>query len=351
MLTNEVYAEQMNVITRHGSVTFLMFRLDHVRYFDGDCNRTAVLAYLINTLRVKSSRLKGVEVLKRNDLWFKCPFRTILRNFNMGKSRLRSVLAELVKTGVVEMKHRAGNVLWVRVSAEVLNKIEKGKAPEGTTSEVRKSSGSKTGFQKSDYRTSEVTESDFPLIQEPKEEKNVAGQACNGASASTSNGQSGNQRRKVKLSFFPDKSVAPKEEQFCARLAKHVRDGLKKAGKLVGNENISSWINRAGDLLAFVIDRNDFDREQAEYYLWDLFTDHLANIQDEFQPKIYCIPELKARGDKSSGILRMEDARKRRNRKGRGREDGKESTEQRLIEEVVIVDGKRITRSRWEWVE
>lgn len=126
MLSNEEFRlENQTIDNTRGSV-YLQFRLDHVKFFKGDCTTVTVLSLIINKRWLKQQYSESANFLQRNDGWFKCPGKEIQNTLCISEDRQQKSITKLVESGVIEIQRREGNNTWVRIVRKQLDAINSG---------------------------------------------------------------------------------------------------------------------------------------------------------------------------------------------------------------------------------
>lgn len=143
MLDKVAYQKQMGVILDHSGGNFYLIRPEHSRYLNGDGNAVLILSYILNLLRMKNSNTKDRKRLRQEEMWFRCPAGLIQQTLGMWDKKQRRAIRALEDSQLLELSHRAGKVLWVKVNTDTLESVSDGTA-------INKSSSVKTTDPESD---------------------------------------------------------------------------------------------------------------------------------------------------------------------------------------------------------
>lgn len=260
MISDQAYNDYMDCILSQTDYWFFQFRLDHVRFFKGDCNLAAVLAYLLNLLKMKHSKPKEREILQENDLWFRCPAKQIEEHFGMTHRRRERIIKSLVDHKIIQTKHRKGNFLWIKVDANLLNE-----GREKPPFEKPRKGGSK----KPRKGVTETPKGGLPIYTN-----------------NTSKNLSNNDGFAVGEKDFHSNGVHKKTK--ISKIAEELSDllyvELNKVGKILRKPHLPSWEKEIKALIVDLRRRDDKKPSEILEYLKTSILTHVSHLNEQYWP-------------------------------------------------------------------
>src|SRR5688500_16456269 len=105
---------------------FMPVRNNFFESFQGDWGMVIVLAKILNILSMIEKCKGDREKMIRHEMWFPCPVKRLKKELVANENRLTRIIKKLESCGVVETEHRTGNIQWVRINIEGLDKVRGG---------------------------------------------------------------------------------------------------------------------------------------------------------------------------------------------------------------------------------
>jgi hypothetical protein len=114
-LISEDFARQIKLLTSRDK-GWGKFYWSFMRLLNGDAAAAVVLSYVRN--RAAAQAKKCPEKLAHHRMFVRCPASEMQRVLCMGEWKQRAAVRKLADAGLIALKPRAKNVLWVRFNVD-----------------------------------------------------------------------------------------------------------------------------------------------------------------------------------------------------------------------------------------
>jgi len=104
---------------------FLKIHFRVIQFFNGDCNRAVLLAFILNKLSMRLKDRKDRKLLKRSGYWLRCPVKNIIHDLGMFGNKITRHIIKLRDLGAIEIKHGKGNTQWVKIRLDWMKNIHR----------------------------------------------------------------------------------------------------------------------------------------------------------------------------------------------------------------------------------
>ncbi len=292
-MNTENYDKRMKIVNGICGNRYTPLYFSHMQYLKGDGSAGAVLAFLLNLLRMKDENPKDKAQLIKHNMWFCCPAKDIQEQYNMGEDRQRTAIKTLVNTGLIKTQKRKGNILWIRMQYKQL-KIASSKPETGNprncqpeTGNPRNRNGEPPDLETGNPRNLYIAKQ----LAKQNTKENSRSQAPDGVISSTKG-------------LVHDVNIT-KSDLF----VKQLHAAVSKAGKWLP-KTTKGWSGHFDKLVKDLTDPSSGGPAAARDRVQKALDWYVKFINDKYTPKAYCGKTFKEK------FIQIEEAM---NRTGHGK--------------------------------